>query len=76
MDNHLLTTRHVAQHCDWVEHVGVAAQIFSKQHHILEFVRTDSRFSCFMLLTKDQARPPDNCLFQHFIGLFTGGIQL
>ena len=74
--NNLLAARHVAQHCAWVQCVGVVGQNFSTHLHSFEFVRKVSRFAHFVLSTEDQAQPPNNSIFEHFVGLFSWGIQL
>ena len=76
MYNDLLATGHVAQPCARIQSFGVVTQRFWTQLCVLKFVRTDSRFACLMLSTKDNARLPDSRSFQHFLGLPAWGAQL
>ena len=60
MNNDLLATGHRAQHCVWVQRIGVVANNFSTYLRVFQLVRTDSRFARLMLSTEDPSRWMDN----------------
>ena len=72
--DYFFATRHLLQHCAWVQGIGVVPQDALRNSSQAEFVRPDAGLTGHVLAGEHQAGTTYYSLLQHVVCLFAGGV--